>query len=373
MKISQIRWSEKAGWESTPGFLMDADMVLVFADNAFFQTEACYAQLHELFPHAHIVGCSSSGNVLGVEISDGDIVATAVKLEHSKVLLTSVDVEPGKNALEMGMSLMAKLGDPELRHVIVLSDGLLVNGSELTKGLNQAGVPVTGGLAGDGERFGKTWVMADAPARTGRIAALGFYGGVTIKCGCFAGCEELCAERIITRSEGNVLYEIEGKPALGLYKQCLGEQASELPASGLQFPLSIQATKADKAVIRTLLTVDEVAQSLIFAGDIPQGHLCKLMHANLDNTLSSAILAAEAAQPANREATGLCLLVSCLGRRLVMREMAEDELGIVQEKLGAETYITGFYSYGELAPLSNVMHCQLHNQSITLTTIYENG
>lgn len=373
MKISQIRWSEKAGWEKTPGVLVNADMVLVFADNAFFQTEACYAQLHEMFPEAHIVGCSSAGNVLGVEISDGDIVATAIKLKHSKVLLTSVDVEPSENAQEMGVRLMAKLGDPELRHVIILSDGLLVNNNELTKGLNQASVSVTGGLASDSGRFGKTWVMADAPAKTGRIAALGFYGNVTIKSGCFAGCEALCAERIITRSEGNVLYEIEGKPALGLYKQCLGEQANELPASGLRFPLSIQATKADKPVIRKLLAVDEVAQSLIFAGDMPQGHLCKLMHANLDNTLNSAISAAEAAQSADRKAAGLCLLVSCLGRRLVMEKMAEDELDVVQEKLGAETYITGFYSYGELAPFNNAMRCQLHNQTIALTTIYENG
>lgn len=372
MKISQIRWSEKAGWEKTPGVLVNADMVLVFADNAFFQTVACYTQLHEMFPEAHIIGCSSAGNVLGVEISDGDIVATAIKLEHSKVLLTSVDIEPGQHAREMGMHLMAKLGDPELRHVIIFSDGLLVNNNELTKGLNQAGVSVTGGLASDGERFGKTWVMADAPAKTAHIAALGFYGDVTIKSGCFAGCEELCAERIITKSKGNVLYEIEGRPALGLYKQCLGEQANNLPASGLRFPLSIQATKADKPVIRALLAVDEVAQSLIFAGDMPQGHLCKLMHANLDNTFDSAKLAAESAQPTNREAAGLCLLVSCLGRRLVMGKMAEDELDIVQEQLGAETYITGFYSYGELAPLSNVMHCQLHNQTITLTTIYEN-
>ncbi|MCE9549975.1 MAG: FIST C-terminal domain-containing protein [Betaproteobacteria bacterium] len=371
MQISQIRWSEKSGWVNTPGLLIVADMVLVFADNAFFQTEACYAQLHEMFPQAHLIGCSSSGNVLGVEISDGDIVATAVKLNHSKVLLTSVDVEPGKNAQEVGMRLMAKLGGPELRHVIVLSDGLLVNGSELANGLNQAGIPATGGLAGDGERFGKTWVMADAPAKTGLIAALGFYGDVTIKSGCFAGCEEFGAERIITKSEGNVVYEIDGQPALDLYKRYLGEQAKDLPASGLRFPLSIQASTGNKAVIRTLLAVDEVTHSLTFAGDTPQGHLCKLMHANFDSLVDSAGLAAEAAQPASHNAAGLCLLVSCLGRRLVMGQITEDELDIVQEKLGAETFITGFYSYGELAPFSDVMQCQLHNQTMTLTTIYE--
>ncbi len=371
MKVSQIRWSEKAGWERASDFFADIDLVLVFADNNYFQTEGCYIQLQEMFPQAHIVGCSTSGNVMGVTISDGDVIATVVKLERSNIKVASIDLDPDMGTAELGMSLMAKLAAPDLRHVIVLSDGLLVNGSELTKGLNQAGLPVTGGLAGDGERFGKTWVMADAPARSGRIAALGFYGGVTIKSGCFAGWEEFGAERTITKSEGNVIYEIDGEPALDLYKRYLGELAKELPASGLRFPLSIQATKADKAVIRTLLAVDEVAHSLTFAGDTPQGHLCKLMRTNLDSLIESAGLAATEAQPASQIATGICLLVSCVGRRLVMGQMTEDELDIVQEKLGAETFITGFYSYGELAPFSDVMQCQLHNQTMTLTTIYE--
>lgn len=371
MKISQIRWSEKTGWERASNFFANADLVLVFADNNYFQTDGCYIQLQEMFPQAHIVGCSTSGSVMGVTISDGDMVATAVKLERSNIKVALIDLNPNMRATELGISLMAKLADSNLRHVIVFSDGQQVNGSDLAKGLNQAGIPVTGGLAGDGVRFGKTWVMAGSPARTGRIAALGFYGGVTIRSGCFAGWEEFGAERIITKSEGNVVYEIDGEPALDLYKKYLGEQANELPASGLRFPMSIQMTKADRAVIRTLLAVDEVAHSLTFAGDMPQGHLCKLMRTDLDNLIDSAGLAAAEAQPANQIETGLCLLVSCVGRRLVMGQATEDELDIVQEKLGAKTYITGFYSYGELAPFSNIMQCQLHNQTMTLTTIYE--
>lgn len=371
MQINQFRWSEKCGWEGIPGFLKDADLVFIFADNVFFQTETCYTQLHEMFPHAHIVGCSSSGNVLGVEISDGDIVATVVKFKNSKVLLASIDVEPGKNAREIGMQLMSKLDSPELRHAIIISDGLLINGSELTNGLNQACVSVTGGLAGDGTRFGKTWVMADSPARAGRIAALGFYGDITVKSGCSAGWNEFGADRIITKSIGNIVYEIDDEPALNLYKRYLLEQAAELPASGLRFPLSIQATKTDRAVIRTLLAIDETAKSMTFAGDVPQGHLCKLMHTNLDSLVESARLAAIEAQPTSQTEAGLCLLVSCVGRRLVMGQLTEDELEVIQEKLGSDTYITGFYSYGELAPFSEDMRCQLHNQTMTITTIYE--
>ncbi|RFC34426.1 MAG: putative conserved protein, contains FIST-N domain [Candidatus Nitrotoga sp. MKT] len=371
MKVSQIRWSEKTGWERTSNFFADADLVLVFADNDYFQTDNCYIQLQKMFLQAHIIGCSTSGNVMGVTISDGDVVATVVKLERSNIKMALIDLDSGTETKELGVSLMAKLVDSDLRHVIVLSDGQKVNGSDLARGLNQAGIPVTGGLAGDGERFGETWVMADAPAKTKRIAALGFYGDVTIKSGCFAGCEEFGAKRTITKSKENVIYEIDGEPALDLYKKYLGEQAKELPASGLRFPLSIQASTGDKAVIRTLLAVDEVSHSLTFAGDTPQGHLCKLMRTNLDSLIESAGLAATEAQPASQIATGLCLLVSCVGRRLVMGQMTEDELDIVQEKLGTETFITGFYSYGELAPFSDVMQCQLHNQTMTLTTIYE--
>jgi hypothetical protein len=371
MQIAQISWSAKTGWEPAPEFSALADLVLVFADDAFFQTEACYIQLHGLFPQAHIVGCSSSGNVMGVEISDGNMVATVVRFAHSSVRMATDDVRPGVSAYELGVELMAELADPGLRHAFILSDGLQVNGSELAKGLNQAGIPVTGGLAGDGTRFGRTWVMADAQACTGRIAALGFYGNITIKSGCFAGWEEFGAERIVTRSLGNVVYEIDSEPALSLYKKYLGEQAAELPASGLRFPLSIQASRTEKALTRTLLAVDEAEQSLTFAGDVPQGYLCKLMRTNLDNLIDSAGFAANAAQAENPDATGLCLLVSCVGRRLVMGQLTGEELDIVQEKLGNGTAIAGFYSYGELAPFSDVMQCQLHNQTMTLTTFYE--
>ena len=95
------------------------------------------------------------------------------------------------------------------------------------------------------------------------------------------------------------------------------------------------------------------------------------MRTDLNNLIDSAGLAADAAQPAQPDASGLCIIVSCVGRRLVMGQLTEDELEIVQDKLGVATAITGFYSYGELAPFSDILQCQLHNQTMTLTTFYE--
>ena len=372
MQTTQIRWTPDSKWSNSADDFRDADLVLAFANTAYFQTSACYQSLKEKFPRAHIVGCSSSGSVLSNTISDDDVVATAIRFDHGKIRLAIADVAACADIRSLASKLMEELKATDLKHVLVFSDGLLVNGSDLATGLNGFGFPVTGGLAGDGTRFGKTWVMADAPARPGCVAAVGLYGDMTIKSGCFAGWQEFGAERTVTKSTGNVVTEIDGQPALALYKKYLGDLADKLPSSGLRFPLSVRADKKDdKPIIRTLLAVDEAAQSLTFAGDVPQGYLCKLMKTNLDDLIEHAGMAASMAKSQQANAAGLCLVVSCVGRRLVLGQLTEEELDIVQEKLGIKTTITGFYSYGELAPFSDVLQCQLHNQTMTLTTIYE--
>ncbi|MBS4097189.1 MAG: FIST C-terminal domain-containing protein [Sulfuricella sp.] len=371
MKTSQFLWTPAAGWSTPAPALPDADLVLAFADAEHFRSAKCFEELKALFPTAHIVGCSSSGSVYDTHLDDGDIVATAIRFERGTVKMAVSDMQPGENVEGLATGLMEKLRADDLRHVFVLSDGLNVNGSDLAKGFNSIGIAVTGGLAGDGTRFAKTWVMADAPAQAGRVVALGFYGDLTVKSGCFAGWQEFGAERVVTKSTANVVYEIDGQPALALYKKYLGDLAADLPGSGLRFPLSVQADKNAKSIIRTLLAVDEDAQSLTFAGDVPQGYICKLMKTNLDNLIDSAGMAAAAAKPGDAGAAGLCLVVSCVGRRLVLGQLVEEELEIVRENLGKKTALTGFYSYGELAPFSDILQCQLHNQTMTLTTIYE--
>lgn len=376
MQTTQIRWTRNSHWSDSADGFVDADLVLVFANAGYFETADCYQDLKDRFPIAHIAGCSSSGSVLGITISDDDVVATAVRFAHGNARLAVAHVTENEDIQLLAARLMEQLKSDQaatgdLKHVLVFSDGLLVNGSGLAAGLNGHGVSVTGGLAGDGNRFGKTWVMADAPARSGSVVAIGLYGDISVKSGCFAGWQEFGAERNITKSVGNVVSEIDNQPALTLYKRYLGDLAKDLPGSGLRFPLSVRPNKDQKAVIRTLLAVDEDAQSLTFAGDMPQGYLCKLMKTNLDNLIENAGHAAGAAKPKLQDAAGLCLVVSCVGRRLVLGQQTEEELEIVQGKLGAHTTIAGFYSYGELAPFSHEMQCQLHNQTMTLTTIYE--
>ncbi|MFZ2855766.1 MAG: FIST N-terminal domain-containing protein [Rhodocyclaceae bacterium] len=372
MEISQFRWTPIAGWETPPASIRTANLVLAFADAGYFRQPECYEDLRNRFPSAHIVGCSSSGSVHGTRISDGDIVVTAVRFENGSVRLVRAEPAPGEDLQALAAGMMNELGSTDLRHAFVLSDGLSVNGSDLASGLNTAGIPVTGGLAGDGTRFASTWVMADAPAAQNLVALIGFFGSLEARSGCVAGWSEFGAERLLTRSLGNVVYEIDHKPALTVYTKYLGEMAKELPSSGLRFPLSIRASKQDEPVIRTLLAVDPRAQSLTFAGDMPQGSFCRLMKTDVDSLIDGSGMAATTAKftgPGTNPS--LCLVVSCVGRRLVLGQLTEEELEIVHQHIGPGVAITGFYSYGELAPFSNVVRCQLHNQTMTLTTLSE--
>lgn len=374
MHSEQIRWSEKDGWigyDALQGQMRN--LVLVFFDNAKCLETQWYETLSSMYPNAVIIGASSSGNVSNTTISDQDAIATAITFERSTVRLVSKKIADCSDSETLGATLGKELLGESLRHVMILSDGLSINGSELARGFSQVlheGITITGGLAGDGTRFGTTYVMAQAPAQTGIVAAIGLYGEtLQAKSGCFAGWEEFGPERVITRSKGNILYTIDDKPALALYKSYLGEFAVDLPGSGLRFPMSVRENRDAIPIIRTLLAVNEEEQSLTFAGDVPEGNLCRLLKTNMDLLIEHAGLAAEASKM-DQEQEFLVVAVSCVGRRLVLGQLCEEEIEIIRETLGEKAVITGFYSYGELSELG-ASRCTLHNQTMTLVSIYE--
>ncbi len=351
-------------------------VVFLFGDTDVFKQPQYYSQIKQRYPNADILGCSSSGSIQGVEISQSPIIATAVQFKSSRVRLASLDFEPGYTAevLESAVAkVISDLQEDDIKHLFVLSEGLSVNGSELVSGINKvARVPVSGGMAGDAGRFQETWVIANDIPKQNRVAILAFYGdALTISSGCYAGWSEFGAERLITKSDSNVVYEIDGQPALDLYKDYLGDYADDLPNSGLRFPLSIKAEASDPEVIRTLLAIDEVGKSITFAGDVPEGYRARLMKPDMDKLIDGAGLAAKEVEQANK-LPALGLVVSCVGRKIIMGQMVEEELDAVENVLGSNVQLSGFYSYGEISPThKETVDCALHNQTMTLTTIYE--
>jgi hypothetical protein len=378
MDIEQRQWTAAAGWVPVvPGSVgATAQLVFVFGAPAILRKSSCLNELTAHYPRAHIVGCSTAGEICGTQVRDDSLVATAVRFERTKVKTTHTNILPGMSSFAAGQQIATALADSELVHVVVLSDGIHVNGSELVRGLLAElppGVTATGGLAGDGARFQQTFIYCDGDAAEARIIGLGFYGSrLQVGFGSMGGWDPFGPERLITHAVGNVLYELDGRSALALYKQYLGPYAADLPASGLLFPLSLRTNAGDVGIVRTILAVNEADQSITFAGDMPESAYARLMKANFDRLIDGATGAARTSYEAiGSSSPDLARLISCVGRKLVLKQRIEEEVESVRNVLGDRTTLMGFYSYGEISPLTPSARCELHNQTMTITTFAE--
>ena len=380
MIVEKFHYTMKSGWsvDSFPALDGKQTLLLLFGATQYTDAPDPIKQLRQAYPNSHLIGCSTSGEIDGTLLRDDSLVVAVVQFAQTELQVVATENVSAESSYDSGLDLAQQLNRPNLRGIFILSDGLNINGTQLVNGFNTIlppSIPITGGLAGDRDRFARTWTLYNDKIAAQMIVAVGFYGeAVTIRHGSKGGWNIFGPERLITRSEGNILYELDGHPALELYKNYLGERAAGLPATALLFPLSVrQDIDTDRYVVRTILAIDEEKQAMIFAGDIPHGYRAQLMRANFDNLIDGAESAAEMTDPAQHENPPvLSIAISCVGRRLVLGQRTEEELEATLETLPDETVQVGFYSYGELSPyLPTNDYCDLQNQTMTLTTISE--
>ena len=378
MKVEQKLWTEDAGWTSLNKHHLDSppQIVLAFGARSLMEDPKIFQQMRNFYPGAYLLLCSTAGEILDTEVRDNSISLTAVHFEKTVVRFSETNIEDVHDSLHVGKRLAEFLPVEGLVHAMVFSDGLNVNGTDLVKGINNnlpPNVSVTGGLVGDGADFKKTVVGLDSPGKPNKVALLGFYSpNLKVGFGSLGGWEAFGDERTITKSKDNTLYELDGKPALSIYKEYLGDQASGLPSTGLLFPLRLESEEHEE-VVRTILGVDEATQSMKFAGDMPEGVKVRFMRATFEKLIDGAKGASnQSLERLERMQPELAILVSCIGRKLVLKERTSDELKAVRSVVGPNAAITGFYSYGELSPVAaKEKQCLLHNQTMTITTFRE--
>lgn len=385
MELKAFQYKRKEGWsvDQFPPLDSENTLVLIFASPSFLNNEEPIKQISRFYGNSKIIGCSTAGEIFADSIIDDSLSIVVAKFEKTLLKMAKAKVHQVAESKQAGKDISSQLKSDDLKGIFVLSDGLNINGSELVQGLNEENVHkdliITGGLAGDGSDFKKTWTIWNGELIDNHVVAIGFYGDhIHIGHGSKGGWDIFGPVRQVTRSEGNVLYELDYQPALQLYKEYLGDKAAELPSSGLLYPLAIQDPSSEESVklVRTILGIDEKTQSLIFAGDIPTGFLAQLMRANFDRLIDSAHEAGELANErmlAHKKKGSKSVLavdISCVGRRLLLGERTEEEVETTLETLPEGSVQVGFYSYGELSPYF-VGNCELHNQTMTITTYYE--
>lgn len=374
--MAQRVWTADDGWRVARSYEAQerVDLVFCFAPSELLRSTEHLSALRSLYPEALLVGCSTAGEIHGDRVRDGSFGATAVSFRDTRVRGQFLSLPEYPDFRLLGEQLVEPLCDDELRLVLVLAEGLHVNGSQLVRGVQDRvpGVPVVGGLAGDGRGVGETLVLLGDELSSSGLVAVGFYGDrLQVGCGSLGGWDPFGPERRVTRAEGNVLYELDGRSALALYRKFLGSRASELPTSALLFPLTLRLGDSPRSLVRTVTGVCDVEECLTFAGDIPQGALARLMRANLERLIDGATAAAESSLDSLAGPPELALLISCVGRKMVLQQRVEEEVEGVRDVVGTSAALTGFYSLGEISPFVSSGRCELHNQTMTVTGLRE--
>ncbi|MCA6362694.1 MAG: FIST C-terminal domain-containing protein [Bacteroidetes bacterium] len=373
MKTAQHLW-QHGSWTAVAETLVHAQLCIVFGSRyTLEQNGGALHNLRAMYPNAFVVSCSSAGNILDESLLDDTLVATVIEFAHTRVAARRYAISQ-TDAATLGNQIASELDAADLAGVLLFST-TGINAGQLLNGINaklQGRVPVSGGVAGDDYRFELTLTGLNEDLSNQQIVAVAFYGSkLRIAHGSKGGWDTFGPVRTITRSEGNILYEIDGKPVLDLYKQYLGDKASELPASALLFPFTIIEAQTSEPLVRGVQNVDEQAGSLILFGDVENGMKIQLMRANFDNLISGAGDSAKETFLYDKHPPQLAILISCVARRLVLGQLTEEELSESKKVLGNQATICGFYSYSELSPLVGDNACHLHNQTMTITTFTE--
>jgi hypothetical protein len=376
MKIQQLHFNPLCETvETTENFdATKSQLVMVFGSIKLVSEALYFNTLKEKYPIANIVTISDCGQIIKDEVFDDSIISTALQFEQSTSKVLSFNIRHFEDSKALGKQIAQDFDKENLRLILVLADGILVNGSDLVEGLRTnlpSKIIVTGGLAGDGAAFIETKVGLNEIPKSGEVAAIAFYGDkLKIGFGSFGGFDAFGPERKVTKSIKNVVYEIDEGNALDLYKNYFGKYASELPSSALPFPLGI--ITENEPLVRTILGIDETQKSITFAGNINEGDTVRMMKANFSKLFDAATTSAtQSLTPFNNQNPEFALLISCVGRKMVLNERVDEEIETTRHILGSKTIISGFYSYGEISPLSNKVSCELFNQTMTITTLGE--
>ena len=354
----------------------DFDLHIIFADKSYFDSVDVRSKIKHSFSNSIIMGCSCSGEISGNKLYEQSFTLTSVKFAKAKIKKQCFHLKDSSESVLAGETIAKQLSGEGLKHVFILSEGINVNGSRLVEGFNNIidkTVHVSGGLAGDNAQFEITYV-ADMENNfvSNCVSAIGFYGDITTETSSFGGWDSFGIDRTVTKSKENVVFEIDGKPALDLYKSYLGDKAAELPASAFYFPIEMRDSENSEPVVRTILGVNEVDNSITFAGNVSEGSFVRLMKTNVNRVIDGAGKSADILKENSKTNPELVILISCVGRKIVLKQLSQDEIEAVTDNFTNEVSFAGYYSNGEISKSKFIDDCKLHNQSMTLTSFSEN-
>lgn len=369
-----------------------ADLAFVFSSidiSSARLLKTINTSLEERLP---IIGCSGAAIISNQGVFKHGLAVmllglpegTHFNLACAKNIKTKTTLNAGR---ELADGLLYNFKDTHRVLSVIFCDGLIPDGSGLIYGLQERlgrSFPVVGGSASDDLRFLKTHLYFNEELIEDAALGILFGGRLNFGLGIKHGLKPLGKPRTVTRAEGNIVYEIDGKPALNLYEEYLNRNAfelrKELKRISVLYPIGIYLSGEEEYLLRNILSIESNG-SLRLQGGISEGSTIRLMIGTKESALAATRQAAgEAKKGLSLQGMGtkkekiknFALVFNSVSRYILLRRDVLKELEIIKDVLGEDTPIIGIYTYGEQAPLRAVSYqgqTYFHNQTIAILTI----
>jgi hypothetical protein len=330
-----------------------------------------------------VIGCTTDGEITSSGLSSDTVAVLCLSADQIRFPTVSVP-HLSKGSFEAGVKIGDALYDCRCKYLQIFSDGLSGNATRVIDGIKKVlgdDIKIAGGAAGDGGQFRCTYQYGDDRILTDSIVAVGFAGDFHYGVGVGGGWTPFGVAKRVTKSIDNIVYELDGQPALQVYEKFLGKYAALLPSVGVEYPLALLGPDGNieengYVLSRATMGVDREKGAIRFAGDVPEGAFVKMTMGSEQDVIQAAQKAAEDAicQLKKKRPTAMpkaVFIYSCMARKIVLGSKAGEEFSHVKKGVGADTPTIGFYTYGEYAPVGKTNMSCFHNETITLTVIGE--
>lgn len=366
-----------------------ADFLFVFSSPALQQEEVLRG-VRDAAGKPPLVGCSTAGEITSEGPHQKSVGVMAIRSDTIS-FYTGVGRNIKEGAREAGQAVardVKEKADKPLRAFIMLPDVLTGNGADIVRGvLDVLGshFPVVGGAAGDDFQFEKTYEYCGEELVSGACAGVGLAGNFTIGIGVRHGWVPIGMPMKVTRAQGAVLHELDGKPAISIYEDYFGARADELRKEALArlaitYPLGLKIPEyQEEYLIRDPITVNENG-SITCAAEIPEGSEVRLMIGSKEKAVEAAEDAARHLMrefETDRTKPKFVLMFNCIAREKLFAQKAGDEIRAVMSIIGSDVPLLGFYTYGEQAPLGgevrDMKKCdpRFYNETVVMLAIGE--
>jgi len=349
-----------------------------------YNQEDVLAGVRSVVPDTPIVGGSAAGEITSWTTVFDAVNVMAIASDQIKFSIgcgAGVSKDSFRAGVLAAKSVIKNNKGKKPDLFIMLPDGMTGNGTAIVEGIKSIlgkNFPIIGGSLGDDYRFEKTYEYYQGKVLTDAMIGIGLSGHFSYGFGIRHGWEPIGLPLKVTKADGVKLQEVDNKPALKIYEEYFGKDASELIEKPLArmaytYPLGITVEGSDELLIRDPVIANKKGE-ITMAAAIPEGTTIRLMIADRDVALKAAKTAAEIALgQLEKGPARFILMFNCMARNKLLGVRCNEENQIVQNTIGANVPMLGFYTYGEQGPLLGKKNtpAYFHNETMTLLVVGE--